>query len=660
MSEPFEGLAYLGSGTYWAALGITVVTAVFIGLLPGVSTTLVMAVSIPFIVLHVEDPVIGIVALATLAGAGSVVDPVPAVLLGVPGASSQATFIEGNQLARRGQAAHTLGAAYAVSVIGGLIGVLVFALALWVAAAVFAAPPVELVTGGSAPSAAVALFSVAIVALLSSGAMLKGLAAAALGLLLGTSGIDPIEGVSRYAFGAPDQWGTLLPAATITGAFALAEVIDLTMTRQPVAPQGTPASRREVFRGVRYGLATWRTAVRQGLFGALVGVAPVGGAAVDWLSYAMGIFFTKDKSQFGRGSLDGLLFVESATSAYEASGAVPTLLFGIPGSRAWAFVLVAMLAYGIAPGSGVLEESPSTVMAMVFSLTLGMLAVAVVGAFATGHLAKLTRIPYPVIGAIVMPLLFLGASAMGEGLAGIYVMVAAAALGLLMKRYKWPRPPLIAGLLLSSSVEFHFHSAVTTHGMGGVLIWPMLIVMTFAAAAAAVAMKKGRVGVAGAPPEDVDTRRRIAVTPQGVFTMAIVAGAAWGFYEATSFPLPGKVFPLLTSLAAVFLGGVQLVFDLQQRKTGPVMDIGMRSADMEGARKTGLLMASMVAVFTALVHAIGPGYASILFPLGPTLLFLKGRTRWTGAAVGVVFVAAFNLAFNLDFQDSIGVGSLWG
>ena len=649
MSELFEGFAYLGSGTYWAALGVAVVTGVFIGLLPGVSTTLVMAVSIPFIVLHVEDPVIGIVALATLAGVGSVVDPVSPVLLGVPGAS-EVTFIEGNQLARKGHAAHTLGAAYAVSVMGGLIGALVLALALFVAASVYTALPVELVTGGSTPTAAVALFSVAIVALLSSGAMLKGLAAAALGLLIGTSGLDPIEGVARYTFGAPGQWEILLLAATITGAFALAEAIDLTMTRQPVAPQGTSANRREVFRGVRYGLATWRTAVRQGLFGALVGVAPVGGAAVDWLSYATGIFFTKDKSQFGRGSLDGLLFVESATSAHEAVGAVPTFLFGIPGSRAWAFVLVAMLAYGIAPGSGVLEESLSTVTAMVFSLTLGMLAVAVVGVLVTGHLVKLTRIPYPVIGAIVMPLLFLGAFGIGEGPTGIHVMVAAAVLGLLMKRYKWPRPPLIVGLLLSSTVEYHFHSAVTTHGIGGALIWPMLIV-SMAAAAAVVAIKKGRVGVADAPPEEAAAQRRIAVTPQGVFTMAIVSGAAWALYEATTFPLPGKVFPLLTGLAVVVLCVVQLVFDLRQGRMGAIMDIGMRSAGMEGARKTALLMSGMIAVFMALLLLAGLKYATIIFPLGPTLLFLKGRTRWIGATVGVAFMAAFNLAF----LDSIGM-----
>ena len=49
------------------------------------------------------------------------------VLFGLPDSANYVTFLEGNQLASRGQAAHTLGAAYAVSAIGGLVGVLVFA-----------------------------------------------------------------------------------------------------------------------------------------------------------------------------------------------------------------------------------------------------------------------------------------------------------------------------------------------------------------------------------------------------------------------------------------------------------------------------------------------------------------------------------------------------
>ena len=639
--------------------------AVFVGLVPVVSSTLVIALSLPFIVLNIEDPLIGIVMLATLTTVSSVMAPVSAVLFGLPGTASQVTFLEGNQLARRGLAAHTLGAMYAVSVIGGLTGVLALALALSASALLGFTTPIEVMLYGLLIAGAL---YVVVVALLNSGAMLKGMAAAAMGLLIGTNGLDPIEGIRNYAFGGSDQSGFFLTAMVI-GVFALAEVIDLTMTRQPLAPHGALANRSEVFRGVRYGLGKWRIAIRHGLFGVFLGAVPgIGSGVVGWLSYATGIFLTKDKSKFGTGSLDGLLFVESAKNASRAGGAFPTILFGVPGGRTWAFVIVALLSYGIAPGPQMLERNGGIVTVMVFSFALGVPAVAAIGVFIAGRLAKLTLIPYPVIGAVAIPLVFLGASSSTLGVSGGYVVFAAAALGLLMKRYQWPRPPLVAGLLLSNSIE-RFYPAFTTHEAGGMFVWPLLLALPVAGVVVALVSKRGRIGVAGAPLEEAHGNagsngtagrsaaagdvRRVAVTPLSLFTMAIVAGAVWGFYEAVSSPLPGRAFPLLASLAVVVLGSVQLVFDLRRGKSGAIMDIGMRSAGMAGARRTALLMSGVIAVFMALILVIGPRYATIVFPIGPALLFLEGRMRWIGAAVGVALLAAFNLALSFIGQNAV-------
>ena len=73
------------------------------------------------------------------------------------------------------------------------------------------------------------------------------------------------------------------------------------------------------------------------------------------------------------------------------------------------------------------------------------------------------------------------------------------------------------------------------------------------------------------------------------------------------------------------------------------MDIGMRSAGMVGVRRTAILIFGVVALFIVLIFIIGLKYATMLFPLGPTLLFLQGRTRWIGAAIAVSFVVLFNL-----------------
>ena len=670
----FEGLAYLGNWVYWLAFGVAILTAVLIRLLPGVSTSLVLAPAMPFIVANVEDALIGIVMLTTLTGAGVVMRSVKPVLFGLPGSSNYVTFLEGNQLARRGQAAHTLGAAFAVSAIGGLVGVLVFTSALLIGA-----PLVRPFLGAFEGMAfvAIVLFALVIVALLNSEAMLKGLAAAALGLLLGTSGLDPFEGPLRSAFDGSDLWRSLFVTAAAIGVLGLAEVIDLTVTRQPLSLRGAPGSRSEVFRGVRYGLGRWRTAVRQGLFGALVGVMPgTGAGVVHWLSYALGIFLTKDKREFGRGSLDGLLLAESAVGAGVAGGGTPTVLFGIPGSSAWVFVLAALITYGIQPGPPMLEEHGDITIMMAFSLALAMPAVAVIGVLVTGRLAKLARVPYPVIGGIIIPILFLGGVTSTESLVGVYVVAAAAGLGLMMKWCKWPRPPFVMGLLTGfvlSRVTDALADRETVEMTFRSIPWPALAVLPVVALAVGVVFKRGRIGVPVARPDEggagagsgggpassrdsgsdgVGPRPRIAVTLPSLFTMAAIVAGIWGLYAAATFPSPDKAFPLLIGSAVVVLGGAQLVFDLRKGKKGAIMDIGMRSAGVPGVRRTALLMAAMVAIFMALLHIVGLRYASILFPLGPTLLFLEGRTRWMGAAVGVALLAAFNLALSSIGQDS--------
>ena len=150
-----------------------------------------------------------------------------------------------------------------------------------------------------------AFFGIAMVSALSAGAMVKGLAAGSLGVLLGTVGINPITGAVRFVFDQPNLWEGLPIIVVTIGFFALPEMIDLAIARRPVAPPDSVVSTAEVWRGARDGMRRWKIMIRQSVFGVLMGAIPgVGAAVIDWLSYAFGIFWSKDKSQFGKGSLE--------------------------------------------------------------------------------------------------------------------------------------------------------------------------------------------------------------------------------------------------------------------------------------------------------------------------------------------------------------------
>ena len=309
---------FLLQPTYWIVLLSVVLLAALASAIPGMNAFLVMALAFSYITFEVEDPAIGLVAIATISGVSNTLDSIPAILIGQPSAATQVTFLEGHQLARRGRAAHTLGAVYAVSALGGIIGA-----AILTAVIPIARPFV--LSFGFPEIAATAMIGIVMVTVLGRGAMVKGLVAALVGMLLGMIGdfgrltVDPFVPMPTIPF--------------ILGLFALPEMVDLMISRRPVAAEGAAVSRREVLSGARYGIAQWRMTVRQSAFGVLLGAIPgVGSAVVDWLSYAFGILLTKDKSGFGRGSLDGVLFAESAQNAKEAGAALPTLALGVPGA----------------------------------------------------------------------------------------------------------------------------------------------------------------------------------------------------------------------------------------------------------------------------------------------------------------------------------------
>ena len=194
MGDYLSALSVLGQWQYWIALCAGVFLVGTIGLIPGVGITTVAAVALPFLLFNIHEPLIALTFLAAVGGVANTLDSVPAILLGYPSAATQVTFLEGHQLAMQGRAAHTLGAVYAVSAVGGIVGAVCLLIAM-----PFIRP---ILTRISFPEiAAMALFGVLMVSALSRGAMLKGLIGGFLGILIGSIGTSYISGTSPVRHG---------------------------------------------------------------------------------------------------------------------------------------------------------------------------------------------------------------------------------------------------------------------------------------------------------------------------------------------------------------------------------------------------------------------------------------------------------------------------
>jgi len=662
MDGVLAGLSVLGTSAYWFAFFAAVSMAAFAAIVPGASASLLMAIAIPFIVFNVQDPVIGIVMLATITSVDDMLDVLPIVALGHPG-GGQVTFLEARPLVTRGHAARVLGFIYTVSAIGGLIGAVALLLVV---------PIIKpfILQFSFAEIAALGIFGVAIVGALSRGAMIKGLTTGLLGLLLSTVGLSPFSGEERFTLGLLEFEEGLPLIATVIGLFALPEMIDLLMTRAAASSATARISTREVFNGAKLAFKYWKLIVRHSILGVFLGAIPgVGARVVSWLSYGIGISASKNRRGFGKGSYRGLVFSESVQSAKEGGHAVPTLALGVPAGQGWVFVLVGMIAYGISPGPSLLTQHGDIVTLIVVSLILGNAVLALLGMLASGQLAKLSRVPYPVLGAVIIPLSILASYQESQYWSSIPLILIFTVVGLLMKNFKWPRPPLILGFILGGIIEKNGMSAISLYGLGGTLSRPLTIaLLILAVVVVAFFIRIGSYEKAGAQPAAAASLGAAAVNDGGrrpwvwrsdsyVGLLFIVVGLVFAWVSLEYRPV-ARNFPLALGLLIAALSLAQVIKSGWERGEGEVLDIGMLSNNVEGQRRSAYILFGYFVAFIVLAYVIGLQYAAILFAATIPACFMVGKRPWawgilTGGILVLLVFGLFDNLINIIWPDSL-------
>ena len=195
-----------------------------VGAIPGVGGLVGLTLLLPFT--FTMDPYSAIAVMMGLLAVTTTSDTIPAVLFGVPGTvGSAASILDGYPLARNGQAGRALGAGFAASMLGGLIGACLLAFSMPVL------KPLVLAVG-SPELLAVCVFGLSLVAVLSGGAVLKGLGAACIGLLVATTGDDPQTSQLRWTFGTLYLYDGLPIVPLALGMFAIPELADLAISRK--------------------------------------------------------------------------------------------------------------------------------------------------------------------------------------------------------------------------------------------------------------------------------------------------------------------------------------------------------------------------------------------------------------------------------------------
>ncbi len=551
-----EAFSTLLQAQHMVFLVVGVLLGLVVGIFPGLGGIVGLSLLIPF--LHGMDPVSALAMLVGLVAVIPTSDTFTSVLMGIPGSSaSQATVLDGFPLARKGEAARALGAAFSASLLGGLFGAVILTFFVLIAR-----PVILFFT--TAELFMLAVLGISMVGVLSGRCIWKGVASCGLGLVVGSIGGAPATGEERLVFGV-DYLGDGIPLVVVgLGIFALPEVVDLlrgagAISRAHALGTGWLGGLRDM---IRYRWLCLRCAGIGTLIGAIPGL---GGSVVDWIAYGHVVQTARDKSQFGSGDIRGVLAPESANNAKEGGGLIPTLLFGIPGSGSMAVFIGGLVLIGLEPSPRLLTAELSTTYTIVWSLALANVVGAGLCLLLSPAIARLTTLRYHLLAPFMLMVISFAAFQASRDLMDFVALVAVGLLGVGMRRFGWSRPAMLIGFVLADQVETYLYQAIQFHEWGfatrpGVLIIAAIIVASI------------WLGARNRPrgESDADAPRRDArnLTPQLLFAGFVTAVFVLSLGDSLRHSLLGAVFP--ASVGVVMLGASLVVLrGIRQSMGGP-------------------------------------------------------------------------------------------
>ncbi|GGL80812.1 tripartite tricarboxylate transporter permease [Wenxinia marina] len=604
-----------------------VVLGLTVGLLPGLGGLTAMALVLPF--MYGMDQTS---ALAMIIGMTSVVntsDTFPSVLMGIPGSSSaQATVVDGYPLAKKGEGARALSAAFMSSMAGGVFGAFVLTFA------VFFAKPILLMIGFGEQLLLVVL-ALVLVGMLTGPSVIKGLAGCGFGILVGCVGAATATAEYRMTGGSLYLTDGIPLIVLALGLFAIPEILEVLRTREHIAEKAL------LGRGWLQGLKdTWIhkwIVLRCSAIGTIIGALPgIGGSVIDWVAYGHVVQTSKDKSQFGKGDIRGVIAPESANNAKEGGALIPTLLFGIPGSGTMALVLAAFTLIGITPGRQMVEENLSLTFTIIWSIAVANIFGAGIAFALASPITRLTAVRYRLLAPFLICVVFFATYQATQSWGDLLTMLAVGGIAIFLKRFGWSRPAFLIGFVLSSGLEAAFYRTTQIYGFS-FLTRPVSIgLFILVALTGYMAWRsKTRVSDQIGDMEGKSPRR----LPQVLFASALLLVPVFVIVDTWDLRFLGRVFPVTVAVLTLILMIVG-IYRLARAPEGASIhydgDLGL---DTTGSNLTLWHGAGILVAFAGLIAILGFAIAAPVF-VG-MFLFGIARVRWMGAVFGALAMAVF-------------------
>lgn len=475
--EIFAGLAHVATDPAllaWVLAGALI--GMIVGAVPGLTASAAIAMLVPLT--YYMDPLAALAFLYVIGKSGRYGGSIAAILFNTPGtAASAATQIDGYPLARQGKAAKAMKVATLASVIGDLIGeiVLIVGIGMIAAIALRLGPP-ELFT--------IYLAAFVVIGSVIGASIVKGLASAALGVLVSMIGLDPISGADRFTFGVVELMDGVALVPLMIGIFVMAEVVEQAGT-SGAPPELMDRGAAETRRNNSLSWAEFRPCLphvfRSAAIGTVIGMLPgLGSTIAAFVAYGEGKRHARNPGDWGKGALEGVAAPEAANNAVSGPSMAPLLTLGIPGSTIGAILVGVFMIHGIQIGPTLFVTSADLMYALFACGLIGIAAYGLMGYFGAAYVGRfIIRIPTDILYPLIMLTAVVASYVSRGSLFDVGVMIVFGCVGWGMKRLGFNPAAFVISFVLAGGAEEAFRQSLRLSDAGVLIFVTRPIALAF-------------------------------------------------------------------------------------------------------------------------------------------------------------------------------------
>lgn len=433
-----------------------VIIGLVFGAIPGLSTTMAVALFLPITFAMKMEPSISILMGLYIGGfSGGLIS---AILLNIPGtAASLMTCMDGHPMARRGEAGKALGLGIFSSFLGGAISIV----ALILIAPMLAKIALKF---GSFEYFSLTFFALSIIVTMSSKDMVKGTISGLLGILVAMIGPAPVDTYPRFTLGISALESGIDSTVALIGIFAISEIF-IMADRKGRETVNTVAVQNYKVKGLGFTFAEyWKekfNVIRSAVIGILIGILPgIGGTLASIISYNTAKKASSHPEEFGQGAAAGLVASETANNAAIGGAMIPLLALGIPGDAVTGLLLGAFTMKGVQPGPLMFTNDGKTIYYIFAAMIIANTVMLIANYFSIPAFVRLLRIPKRILFPVVGFLCVLGVYGLNSSTSDLVLMLVFGVIGFFMKKWGLKEQPFIIGILVGFMAEQNFRRAI--------------------------------------------------------------------------------------------------------------------------------------------------------------------------------------------------------